>query len=84
MAHLLQVLAQHWHLSASQYWQLRLLCSISLGPLLGVLCLLLFKKRRAAARIMVQRVRRLTRAVTCAPPGYSRSVVGRRYQYQPS
>jgi hypothetical protein len=45
MAHLLHVLAQHWHLSASQYWQLRLLCAVSLGPLLGVLCLVLFKRK---------------------------------------
>lgn len=46
MSHLLQSLAQHWHLSASQYWQLRLLCALTLGPLLGVVCLVLFTKRQ--------------------------------------
>lgn len=52
MHHLLQALAQHWHLSASQYWQLRLVCSLTLGPLLGILCLILFTKRpQIAARI---------------------------------
>jgi hypothetical protein len=63
MAHLLQVLAQHWHLSASEYWQLRLLCSIIMGPLLGVLCLILFTRRQAAATGVVQGVRRLIRVV---------------------
>jgi hypothetical protein len=63
MAHLLQALAQHWHLSASEYWQLRLLCSIIIGPLLGVLCLILFTRRQAATAGVVQGVRRLTRVV---------------------
>ncbi|RZK22433.1 MAG: hypothetical protein EOO63_18305 [Hymenobacter sp.] len=49
MAHLLQSLAQHLHLSASQYWQMRLLCSISLGPLVAVLFLVIFNKRRQSA-----------------------------------
>jgi hypothetical protein len=63
MAHLLQGLAQHWHLSASQYWQLRLLCSISLGPLLGVLCLILFTKRQVAVS-GGRRVKRFIRTVS--------------------
>ncbi|RZK30145.1 MAG: hypothetical protein EOO63_07455 [Hymenobacter sp.] len=45
MAHLLQTLAHHWHLSASQYWHLRIVCALTLAPLLGVLCLIVFNKR---------------------------------------
>jgi hypothetical protein len=66
MAHLLQTLAQHWHLSSSQYWQLRLLCSICLGPLLGILCLILFTKRQTAA-LGGQRVKRYIRTVALRP-----------------
>jgi len=63
MAHLLQALAQHWHLSASEYWQLRLLCAIIMGPLLGVVCLILFTRRQAATAGVVRSVRRLTQVV---------------------
>ncbi|GAC1368988.1 MAG: hypothetical protein NVSMB30_06360 [Hymenobacter sp.] len=45
MEHLLHLLAQRWHLSADHYWHLRLLCTLLLGPLAGVLYLLLFDKR---------------------------------------
>jgi hypothetical protein len=45
MEHLLKILAQHWELSSDQYWHLRLLCSLLLGPVLGVLYLLFFDKR---------------------------------------
>jgi hypothetical protein len=45
METILKLLAQHWHLTASQYWQLRLLFAISLVPLLGVLYIVLIDKR---------------------------------------
>ena len=45
MEHLLHLLAQRWHLSADDYWHLRLLCALLLGPIAGVLYLLLFEKR---------------------------------------
>ncbi|RZJ94748.1 MAG: hypothetical protein EOO60_02335 [Hymenobacter sp.] len=66
MAHLLHALAQHWHLSSSQYWQLRLLCSISLGPLLGILCLIIFTKRQVAVSGGRQ-VKRFIRTVALRP-----------------
>lgn len=66
MAHFLHSLAQHWHLSASEYWQLRLLCAIIAGPLLGVLCLILFTKRPATTPRVVQR---LTQAITLRATG---------------
>jgi hypothetical protein len=62
MIHLQQLLAQHWHLSSSQYWQLRLLCSIALGPLVGVLFVVLFTKRRGLGS-KVLRIKRSIRAV---------------------
>lgn len=57
MIHLQQLLAQHWHLSASQYWQLRLLCTLTIGPLLGVLCLVLFRRRAEIGMNMQRRLR---------------------------
>lgn len=45
METILKSLAQHWHLTASAYWQLRLLLAISLVPLLGVLYVVLFDRR---------------------------------------
>ena len=45
MEHLLKFLVQHWHLSSTQYWHLRLLSSLLLGPLVGVLYLVFFDKR---------------------------------------
>ena len=46
MEHPLKFLAQHWHLTPDQYWQLRLLCSLLLGPLLATLYLVFFDLRR--------------------------------------
>jgi hypothetical protein len=66
MIHIQQMLAHHWHLSASQYWQLRLLCSIALGPLLGVLFVVLFTKRRGIGS-KVLRIKRSIRAVALRP-----------------
>lgn len=45
MEHLLKILAQHWDLSSDQYWHLRLLSALLVGPLLGILYLLFFDKR---------------------------------------
>ena len=45
MEYLLKMLVQHWALSPAHYWHLRLLCAIALGPLLGLLYLLIFAKR---------------------------------------
>lgn len=66
MAHLLQALAQHLHLSASQYWQLRLVCSIILGPLLAVLYLVFFTKREVVGSGMT-RVKRRVQVLTYRP-----------------
>ncbi|RZK32475.1 MAG: hypothetical protein EOO63_01265 [Hymenobacter sp.] len=66
MSHFLHSLAQHWHLSASQYWQLRLICAITLGPLLGVVCLVLFTKREKASSGMLRR-KQPTRLFTLHP-----------------
>ncbi|RZK32474.1 MAG: hypothetical protein EOO63_01260 [Hymenobacter sp.] len=49
MDHFLKTLAYDCGLSQSQYWHLRLLGSISLVPLLGVLYLVLFDKRRRSS-----------------------------------
>jgi hypothetical protein len=46
MEHPLKILAQHWDLTAAQYLHLRLLCSLLLGPLLGILYLVFFDLRR--------------------------------------
>ena len=45
MEQLFKIIAQHWDLSPDQYWHLRLLSSLSLGPLVGVLYLVFFDKR---------------------------------------
>jgi hypothetical protein len=45
MDHLLKTFALHCGLSLSHYWHLRLLLSVSLGPLLGVLYLVVFGRR---------------------------------------
>ena len=37
MEHFIKHLAQVWHLSPTEYWQLRLLVAISLAPLIGLL-----------------------------------------------
>jgi len=52
MDHLLKEAALHCGLSLSQYWHLRLVLSVALGPLLGILYLVLFDrpKRRWAVR----------------------------------
>jgi len=67
MAHILHALAQHWHLSASQYWQLRLLCSVSLVPFLGVLYLVLFDRRSARGRLRATLVKRQIKVMTQHP-----------------
>ena len=46
MEYLLKILASHGALSPAHYWHLRLLSSIALGPLLGVLYLLVAGKRK--------------------------------------
>ncbi len=46
MDHFLKLLAYDCGLSQTQYWQLRLLGSISFMPLLGVLYLLFFGRRK--------------------------------------
>jgi hypothetical protein len=45
MDHLFKTFALHCGLSLSDYWHLRLVLSVSLGPLLGVLYLVLFERR---------------------------------------
>jgi hypothetical protein len=44
MESILKSLAHHWHLSAAQYWHLRLLLAISLVPFLALVYLVLFDK----------------------------------------
>lgn len=63
MAHFLQTFAQHYHLSGSQYTQLRLVCSITLGPLLAVLYLVFFTKREPIG----QGVKRVKQRVQALP-----------------
>jgi len=46
MASPLHFLLQHGVLSSTQYWKLRLLSAIALGPLLGVLYLVVLSWRR--------------------------------------
>lgn len=46
MQHLIQAIAQHWDLSPAQYWHLRLLSALSLVPLLGILYVVLFDRRK--------------------------------------
>lgn len=45
MEHFLKMLAQHWAFGSEHYWHLRLLSSLMLGPLLGVLGVIFFDKR---------------------------------------
>jgi len=45
MEYLLRILAHHWGLSQSQYWHLHLLSSVSVGPLLGILYLMVAGRR---------------------------------------
>lgn len=45
MDHLLKTFALHCGLSLSHYWHLRLLLSVSFGPLIGILYLVLFGRR---------------------------------------
>jgi|GEM_PF-3550930 len=45
MEYLLKLLAHHWGMSPTHYWHLRLLVSLLLGPILGVLYLVFFDKR---------------------------------------
>ncbi|WP_151087629.1 hypothetical protein [Hymenobacter baengnokdamensis] len=45
MEQLLKLLAQHWHLTTDDYWHLRLLCTLLLGPIVGVLYLVFFDRR---------------------------------------
>ncbi|MVN77038.1 hypothetical protein GO988_11945 [Hymenobacter sp. HMF4947] len=45
MEFLLKIVAHHWHMSADQYWHLRLLSSLLVGPLVGVLYFVFFDKR---------------------------------------
>ena len=61
METLLHFLANHGVISAAQYWHLRLLSAIALGPLLAVLYLLFFDRpaRRAAPGMWVSRDGRL-------------------------
>jgi hypothetical protein len=63
MDHIIHMLASHWHLSASQYWQLRLLCAVSLVPLLGVLCLIVATNRKVPAGFSVTRIKRRIKAI---------------------
>ncbi|QKG56971.1 hypothetical protein GKZ68_10250 [Hymenobacter sp. BRD128] len=45
METIIKYLAHHWHLSAAQYWQLRLLVAISLVPFLAFVYIMLIDKR---------------------------------------
>lgn len=53
MEHFLKLLAQHWALSPTHYWHLRLLMTLSLGPLLAIMYLVVFDRpaQRRASRI---------------------------------
>ncbi len=46
MDYVIKAIVQHWHLSAAHYWHLRLLSATSLMPLLGIMYLVIFTKRK--------------------------------------
>lgn len=46
MDRIYHLLAEHWHLSQAQYWHLHLLSSVLLGPSVGILLLILFRRVR--------------------------------------
>jgi hypothetical protein len=46
MDRIYHLLAAHWHLSQAQYYHLHLLGSVLLGPSLGILFLILFRRVR--------------------------------------
>jgi hypothetical protein len=46
MDRIYHLLAEHWHLSQAQYYHLHLLSSVLLGPSLGIVLLLLFRRVR--------------------------------------
>jgi hypothetical protein len=48
MEHLIKLVAQHWDLNSAQYWHLRLLSALSVAPLIGVLCVVLFDRPKQA------------------------------------
>lgn len=68
MIHLQQYLAHYWHLSPTQYWQLRVLCTLMIGPLLGVVCLLLFRRRQEFSTGMKHRLQARPVARLPLPP----------------
>ncbi len=47
MDYLIKTIAHAWDLSPAHYWHLRLLSSLMLVPLLGVLYVVLFDRRKA-------------------------------------
>lgn len=51
MDRIYHLLAEHWHLSQAQYYHLHLLSSVLLGPSLGVLLLILFRRVRQKSRV---------------------------------
>ena len=86
MEHLLHFLVQRWHLGADHYWHLRLLCAQLLGPVVGVLALLLFAKHtpypsvRSAPGLWVGRdgqLRARRQAPACRPVPERQVVVGK-------
>lgn len=46
MRHVIEAIAQHWHLTVAQYWHLRIFSSVSLVPVLAVMYLAFFRRRR--------------------------------------
>ncbi len=46
MDRIYHLLAEHWHLSQAQYYHLHLLGSVLLGPSMGILLLILFRRVR--------------------------------------
>jgi hypothetical protein len=68
MDHILKALATHWHLNTAHYVQLRLLCAMSLVPLLATLYLILFGKRKAIGPGAVQ-IKRHIITLTRRPAG---------------
>ena len=46
METLIKTIAHAWDLSSAHYWHLRILISLTLAPLVGVLCVVLFDKHK--------------------------------------
>ena len=50
MERLFHLISEHWNLSHTEYLHLRLICAVTVVPLLAVLYLVLFERKREQPR----------------------------------